>query len=63
MLQIVWHLNVHDELFVDGFLRSKRVKFPRLPEKIQKVSINKLVDLLSKASEVIIRDRNQDLFR
>ena len=63
MLRIVWHLLVHDELFVDEFPRSKQVKFPKLPKKIQAVGINKLIELLSKASEVIIRDRNQDIFR
>ena len=63
MLRIVWHLLVHDELFVDEFPRSKQVKFPKLPKKIQKVGINKLIELLSKASEVIIRDRNQEIFR
>jgi len=63
MLRIVWHLRVHDELFVDEFPRAKQIKSPKLPKKIQKVGINKLIELLSKASVVIIRDRNQDIFR
>jgi transposase len=63
MLRIVWHLLVYDELFVDEFPRSKQVKFPKLPKKIQAVGLNKLIELLSKASEIIIRDRNQDIFR
>lgn len=63
MLRVVWHLLVHDELFVDEFPRSNQVKFPKLPKMIQKVGINKLIALLSKASEIIIRDRNQDILR
>ncbi len=63
MLRIVWHLLVHDELFVDEFPRSKQVKFPKLPKKIQAVGINRIIELLSKASEVIIKDRNQEIFR
>lgn len=63
MLLIVWHLLVHDELFVDEFPRSKQVKFPKLPKKIQAVGINRIIELLSKASEIIIRDRNQEIFR
>jgi hypothetical protein len=63
MLRIVWHLLVHDELFIDDFPRSKQVKFPKLPKKIQAVGINKLIELLSKASEVIFRDRDKEIFR
>ena len=63
MLRMVWHLLVHDELFVDEFPRSKQVKFPKLPKKIQAVGINRIIELLSKASEIIIRDRNQEIFR
>jgi len=63
MLRIIWHLLVHDELFVDEFPRSNQVKFPKLPKKIQAIGIDKLIELLSKASEIIIRDRNQDIFR
>ncbi len=63
MLRIVWHLLVHDELFVDEFPRSKQVKFPKLPKKIQAVGINRIIELLSTASEVIFKDRNQEIFR
>ncbi len=63
MLRIVWHLLVHDELFVDEFPRSKQVKFPKLPKKIQAIGINRIIELLSTASEVIFKDRNQEIFR
>jgi hypothetical protein len=63
MLRIVWHLLVHDELFVDEFPRTKQVKFPKLPKKIQDIGINKLIELLSKASEIIIRDCDKEIFR
>ena len=63
MLRIVWHLQVHDEVFVDDFPRCKQVKFPKMPKKIQEIGINRIIELLSKASEVIIRDRDQEIFR
>jgi hypothetical protein len=63
MLRIVWHLMVHDEIFVDDFFRSKQVKFPKMPKKIQAMGINRIIELLSKASEVIIKDHNQEIFR
>jgi len=63
MLRIVWHLLVYDEVFVDEFPRSKQVKFPKMPKKIQTMGINRFIELLSKASEVVIRDRNQEIFR
>ena len=63
MLRIVWHLMVHDEVFIDDFPRTKQVKFPKMPKKIQAVGINRIIELLSKASEVIIRDRDQEIFR
>jgi hypothetical protein len=31
--------------------------------KIQTMGINRFIELLSKASEVVIRDRNQEIFR
>ena len=63
MLRIVWHLLVHDEVFVDDFPRSKQVKLPKMPRKIQAIDIKRIIKLLSKASEVIIRDRDQEIFR
>jgi hypothetical protein len=63
MLRIAWHLLIHDELFVDDYPRSKSVKFPKLPKKIQSFGIGRIVELLSKASEVIIKDSSQDLLR
>ena len=63
MLRIVWHLLVHDEVFVDDFPRSKQVKLPKMPRKIQAIDIKRIIELLSKASEVIIRDRDQEIFR
>ena len=63
MLRIVWHLLVNDEVFVDEFPRSKQVKFPKMPKKIQEVGINRILELLSRASEVIFRDRDQEIYR
>jgi len=63
MLRIVWHLLVYDEVFIDVVPRSKQVKMPKLPKKIQVVGLNRIIELLSKASEVIIKDRNQEIFR
>jgi transposase len=63
MLRIVWHLLVHDEVFVDEVPRFKQVKFPKRPKKIQAVGISRIIELLSKASEVVIRDQNREIFR
>jgi len=63
MLRIVWHLLVNDEEYIDEIPRSKQVKLPKLPPKIQKIGINRFIELLSKASEVIIKDNDQEIFR
>jgi transposase len=63
MLRIVWHLLFHDEIFVDEFPRSKSIKLPKLPKKIQSFGIGRIIELLSKASEVVIKDSSQDLLR
>ena len=63
MLRIVWHLLVYDEVFVDDFPRSKQVKFPKMPKKVQAIDIKRIIELLSKASEVIIRDHDKEIFR
>ena len=63
MLRIVWHLLVNNEVYVDEMPRSKQVKLPKLPATIQKIGINRLIELLSKASEVIIKDNDQEIFR
>jgi len=63
MLLIVWHLLVHNEVAVDDSPRSKQVKFPKLLKKIQSFGINRIIELFSKATEVIIRDHNQEFFR
>jgi transposase len=63
MLRIVWHLLINDEVFVDEVPRSKQIKFPKLPKKIQSLGFDTFVELLAKASEVIIRDHDQEIFR
>jgi len=63
MLRIVWHLLVNEEMFVDDVLRSKQVKLPKLPKKIQSMGFDKFIELLSKASEVIIRHSNDEFVR
>jgi len=63
MLRIVWHLLINDEVYVDDAPRSKQIKFPKLPGKLQNLGIDRLIELLSKASEVIIRDHNQEIIR
>jgi len=63
MLRIAWHLLVHDEMFVDDSPRSKHVTLRKIPKKIQSFGIERIIELLSKASEVVIRDHNQDLVR
>lgn len=63
MLRIVWHLLVYDELFVDDSPRSKHVKLPKLPKKIQSFGVSRIIELLAQATEVIIKDHNQEVCR
>jgi transposase len=63
MLRIVWHLLVFNEVYKDVVPRSKKVTLPKLPKKIQSMGFNKFIEILSKASEVIIRDRDQEIIR
>lgn len=63
MLRIVWHLLVNDELFVDEVPQSKQVKLPKLPKTIQTMGFDKFIELLSRASEVILKDSHDDILR
>jgi hypothetical protein len=63
LLRIIWHLLVNDELFVDDAPRSKQVILPKLPKSVQKFGFDKFFDLLSRVSEVILRDSNDDILR
>jgi len=63
MLRLVWHLLTFDEVFIDDVPRSKQVKYPKLPKKIQSLGFNTFIELLSKASEVIIKDKRQEVVR
>jgi len=63
MPRIVWHLLINDELFVDDAPRSKQVKLPQLPKNLQSMDFDKFIELLSKASELIIRDSNNEFIR
>jgi transposase len=63
MLRLVWHLLTYDEVFIDDVPRSKQVKYPKLPKKIQSLGFNTFIELLSKASEVIIKDKSHEIVR
>lgn len=63
MLRIVWHLLINDEVFVDEVPRSKQIKFPKLPKKIQSLGFDTFIKLLSRASEVIIREHEHEIVR
>lgn len=63
MLRIVWHLLVNDEVYADETPRSKQIKLSKLPPEIEKIGFNRLIELLSKASEIIIKDNNQEILR
>ena len=63
MLRIVWHLLVNDEMFADDVPRSKHVKLPKLPKEILSLGFDRFSELLSRASELIIRDSNDDIIR
>jgi transposase len=63
MLRLVWHLLTYDEVFIDNVPRSTQVKYPKLPQKIQSLGFNTFIELLSKASEVIIKDKSHEIVR
>ena len=63
MLRVVWHLLVNDELFENEVPRSKQVKLPKLPKNIQSMGFDKFIELLSRSSEIILKDFNDDFVR
>jgi hypothetical protein len=63
MLRLFWHLLTYDEVFIDDVPRSKQVRDQKLPKKIQSLGFNTFIELLSKASEVIIMDKSHEVVR
>lgn len=63
ILRIVWHLLVNDEMYVDNIPRVKMIQVPRLPEKIERIGIAKILQLLSRGAELIVQEEGKEIMR
>ncbi|MFH0968415.1 MAG: IS110 family transposase, partial [Methanobacteriota archaeon] len=63
ILRIVWHLLVNDEMYVDTIPRVKKIQIPKLPEKIEKIGIAKILQLLSRGAELIVQEDGKEIMR
>lgn len=63
ILRIVWHLLIYNEIFDDGIPRVKTVKIPTFPEKIERVGIAKIIQLLSRGAEIIVQEEGKEIMR
>jgi len=63
ILRIVWHLLVNDEMYVDDIPRVKKIQVPRLPEKIERIGIAKILQLLSRGAELIVQEEGKEIMR
>ena len=63
ILRIVWHLLINNEIFEDGIPRVKTVKIPKFPEKIERVGIAKIIQLLSRGAEIIVQEEGKEIMR
>jgi len=63
ILRIVWHLLVNDEMYVDTIPRVKKIQVPTLPEKIERIGIAKILQLLSRGAELIVQEEGKEIMR
>lgn len=63
MLRIAWHLLVNDEEFIDEESKSKEVYIPKMPSGMDKIGIEKIIELLSRGAEMIIREDDKEVMR
>jgi len=63
ILRIAWHLLVNDEEFVDEDAKSKDVWIPKMPSVMQKIGIEKVIELLSRGAEMIIQEEGREVMR
>ena len=63
ILRIVWYLLINNEIFEDGIPRVKTVKIPKFPEKIERVGIAKIIQLLSRGAEIIVQEEGKEIMR
>ncbi len=63
ILRIVWHLLVNDEMYVDTIPRVKKIQIPKLPEKIERIGIAKILQLLSRGAELIVQEEGKEIMR
>lgn len=63
MLRIVWHLLTNNELYKDDIPRVKNIKVPKFTEKIERVGITKIIQLLSRGAEIIVQEEGKEIMR
>jgi len=63
ILRIVWHLLINNEIFEDGIPRVKTVKIPKFPEKIERVGIAKIIQLLSRGADINVQEEGKEIMR
>lgn len=63
ILRIVWHLLINNELYEDEIPRVKNIKIPKFPEKIERLGIAKIIQLLSRGAEIIIQEEGKEIMR
>ena len=63
MLRIVWHLLVNDEMYVDKIPRVKKIQLPKFPEKIERIGVAKILQLLSRGAELIVEENGKEIMR
>jgi len=57
------HLLVNDEVFIDEESKSKDVWIPKMPSVLDKIGIEKIIELLSRGAEMIIREDDKEVMR
>ena len=57
------HLLVNDEVFIDEESKSKDVWLPKMPSVMDKIGIEKIIELLSRGAEMIIREDDKEVMR
>jgi|GEM_PF-3545645 len=50
-------------MYVDTLSRVKKIQVPGLPEKIERIGISKILQLLSRGVGLIIQEEGKDILR
>jgi hypothetical protein len=50
-------------MYVDTIPRVKKIQIPKLPEKIERIGIAKILQLLSRGAELIVQEEGKEIMR